>query len=210
MPQQPAITLVIAEDHLMIRSALVTLIDSEPDMSVVGECGRGDEAVALVGSVLPDVAVLDADMPGLDGLATCKVITERFPATKCMVLTALNKPGLLQRALRAGARGFIVKYAPTEELLNAVRSVAAGGRAVDASLAVAALTSRDLMLTERELQVVQLLADGASDREIGRQLNLSSGTVRNYLSNVMTRVDARNRVDLIRIGLRDGWLFPGR
>lgn len=205
-----AITIVIAEDQEMVRAALVSLIEEEPDLTVVGECGRGDDAVRLVAATRPDVAVLDIDMPGLDGVEACAAISATSTGCGCMVLTALNKPGLLQRALQAGARGFVVKYAPTQELLDGIRTVAAGRRAIDPSLAVAALGSRDLGVTQRELDVVMLVAEGAPDQEIARRLHLSSGTVRNYISAVMAKVDARNRVDLVRIGIRDGWLLVGQ
>lgn len=205
-----AITIVIAEDQEMVRAALVSLIEEEPDLTVVGECGRGDDAVRLVAATRPDVAVLDIDMFGLDGIEACAAISASSTECGCLLLTALNKPGLLQRALRAGARGFVVKYAPTQELLDGIRTVAAGRRAIDPSLAVAALGSRDLGVTQRELDVVMLVSEGASDREIARRLHLSSGTVRNYISAVMAKVDARNRVDLVRIGIRDGWLLVGQ
>ncbi|WP_300007992.1 response regulator transcription factor [Pseudonocardia sp.] len=197
---------IIADDHVMIRSALASLVDNEPDLSVVGECGRGDEAVAMVARLRPDVAVLDVEMPGVDGLEACRQITGRHPGCRCMILTALNKPGLLQLSLRAGALGFIVKYSPVGELLDAIRAVARGERAVDSTLAIAALASYEVRLTERELAVVELVAEGIPDLEIGRTLSLSGGTVRNYVSAVMAKVGARNRVDLVRIGRADGWL----
>ncbi len=207
-PDGAVITVLLAEDHLMIRSALRSLVNAEPDLCVVAECGRGDEAVALVASRQPDVAVLDLEMPVLDGLAACEAIVQSHSSCRCLALTALNKPGGLQRALRAGACGYIVKHAPAEELLRAIRSVAAGQRVVDASLAVAALEVQNALVTQRELDVVRLLAEGTSDREIARRLHLSHGTVRNYVSNVMAKVGARNRVDLVRIGVEYGWLWP--
>lgn len=206
MVEKAALTVVIADDHVMIRAALATLVGSEPDLTVVGQCERGDEAVAMVEKLRPDVAVLDVEMPGMDGIDACEVIATRFPECRCLMLTALNKPGLLQHALRAGASGFIVKYSPAADLVAAIRAVAAGRRAVDSSLAIAALASYEVKLTERELAVVERLAEGLSDREIGRALSLSAGTVRNYVSSVLTKVGARNRVDLVRIGRENGWL----
>lgn len=206
MAPDRAITMIIADDHVMIRAALDALVDNEPDMSVIGECERGDQAVVMVEKLRPDIAILDVEMSGMDGLEACKLITERHPGCRCMMLTPLNKPGLLQQSLRAGASGFIVKYSPAGDLLDAIRTVAAGQRAIDNTLAIAALASYEVRLTERELGVVELLAEGIPDKEMGRTLCLSGGTVRNYVSTVMATVGARNRLDLVRIGRADGWL----
>lgn len=201
-----AIRVVLAEDQVMIRSALVSLIGLEDDLEVVGEAGDGDEALALVAALRPDVALLDIDMPGLDGLSACARIVETVPGCACLILTAMNKPGVLQRALRAKARGYIVKHAPAAELFDAIRAVAAGRRVVDTSLAVAALADDEIAITRRELDVVRLIAEGASARDIARRLHLTEGTVRNYTSNVMAKCGARNRVELVRIADDRGWV----
>jgi two-component system response regulator DesR len=203
--KQATIRVFLAEDQVMVRSALVSLIELEPDLSVVGVAGRGDQAVDRIAELRPDVAVLDIDMPGLDGLSAAELIRSRVPACAALILTALSKPGMLQRALQAGAKGYVVKHAPADELLAAIRGVAAGERVFDSALAVAAL-EEDVPVTQRELDVVRLVAEGASAREIAGRLFLSEGTVRNYTSNMINKCGARNRVDLVRIAFDRGWL----
>lgn len=198
--------ILLVEDQTMVAAALASLIEMEDDLTVVGQLNRGDEAVAAVVRLTPDVVVLDIDLPGLDGISAAARIVEQAPQTKCLMLTALTRPGAMQRALRAGARGFIVKHAPAEELLAAIRAVAAGGRVLDPELAAAALEGQDSPLTDREIDVVRLLAQGASAREIAKELFLSEGTVRNYTSAIAMKCGARNRVDLVRICSERGWL----
>ncbi|HEY3611999.1 MAG TPA: response regulator transcription factor, partial [Pseudonocardiaceae bacterium] len=151
------IRVFLAEDQVMIRSALVSLIELESDLDVVGVAGRGDHAVERIVELRPDVAVLDIDMPGVDGLTAAAQLAERVPRCAALILTALNKPGMLQRALQANARGFVVKHAPAEQLLAAIRGVAAGQRVFDPALAVAVLEA-DIPVTQRELDVVRLVA----------------------------------------------------
>jgi two-component system response regulator DesR len=203
---RPPIRILLAEDQAMVRSALISLIELEDDIAVVGEAGRGDEAVTLVTKLRPDVAVLDIDMPGLDGITACAQIHEIVPECACLVLTALGKPGTLQRALRAHARGFIVKHAPADQLIDAIRAVAAGQRIVDTTLAVAALEEERIPVTDRELEVVRLIAQGSSVKEIALRLYLSEGTVRNYTSNLMAKCGVRNRVELVRMATDRGWV----
>jgi two-component system, NarL family, response regulator DesR len=200
------IRIVLAEDQQMMRSALVSLLELEDDLEVVGQAGRGDEALALIVSQHPDVAVLDIEMPGPDGLQVAARVAELVPDCGCLILTAIGKPGTLQRALRAKARGFIVKHASADDLVAAIRSVARGERVVDSSLAVAALEAAPAEPTERELEVARLLAGGASARQIAAQLHLSEGTIRNYTSNLMTKYGAQNRLDLIRMVRDQGWV----
>jgi two-component system response regulator DesR len=191
------IRVFLAEDQVMIRSALVSLIELESDLDVVGVAGRGDHAVERIVELRPDVAVLDIDMPGVDGLTAAAQLAERVPRCAALILTALNKPGMLQRALQANA--------PAEQLLSAIRGVAAGQRVFDPALAVAVLEA-DIPVTQRELDVVRLVAEGASAREIAGRLFLSEGTVRNYTSSLINKCGARNRVDLVRIAFDRGWL----
>lgn len=199
------IRIFLAEDQMMIRSALVSLIELENDLEVVGVADDGEQAVARIAELLPDVAVLDIDMPGMDGLTAAGHVHERVPTCATLILTALNKPGMLQRALQANARGFVVKHAPAEHLLAAIRGVAEGQRVFDPALAVAAMGA-DIPVTQRELDVVRLVAEGASAREIADRLRLSEGTVRNYTASLINKCRARNRVDLVRIAHDRGWL----
>jgi two-component system, NarL family, response regulator DesR len=200
------IRVVLAEDQQMMRSALVSLIGLEEDLEVVGHTGRGDEAVELIVALRPDVAVLDVDMPGLDGLQVAARVAELVPECGALIVTAIGKPGTLQRALRAKARGFIVKHASAGELFAAIRSVARGERVIDSFLAVAALEAGGTEPTERGLEVARLMAGGASARQIATALHLSEGTIRNYTSNLMAKYGARNRLDLIRMVREQGWV----
>lgn len=200
------IRVFLAEDHQMVRSALVALIALEEDIEVVGEAGRGDEALEAILALRPDVALLDIDMPGLDGLQVVERLATLAPGCATLVVTAIGKYGALQRAVRSQARGFIPKHAPADDLLAAIRTVAAGGRVVDPALAAAAIEAGANGPTERELDVVRLIADGLSSRQIAGALHLSEGTVRNYTSNLQAKFGARNRVDLVRIAQDEGWL----
>ena len=191
----------------MIREALATLLDLEPDMSVVGQVGRGDEVVAAVtalGGV--DVALLDIEMPGLDGLAAAAELRARHPRTKVVILTTFGRPGFLRRAMEAGAAAFMVKDAPAARLAEAVRRVLAGERVIDPDLAAAALADGINPLTGRERDVLAASADGSVNAEIATKLSLSEGTVRNYLSSCIQKTGARNRAEAVRIAQEKGWL----
>lgn len=194
----------------MVRAALISVIEEEADLSVVAECGRGDEAIDLARANRPDIALLDIAMPGADGIEVCSVLHEIDPSCRCILLTALDRPGLLQRAMAAGARGYVVKYAPVEDMIRAVRDVAKGGRVVDPALAAAALEQPVPLLSQRETEIVELGSEGLSDREIAKHLNLSQGTIRNYFSNMMLRTGSRNRIDLLRIAEARGWFLRRR
>jgi two-component system response regulator DesR len=200
------IRVLIAEDMHMIRGALVALLSLEADMEVVGELDRGDHIVETAIRTRPDVAVLDIDLPGLDGLTAAGQLHERLPACQILVLTGLSQPGNLLRALKAHVRGFIVKDAPAETLADGVRRVAAGERVIDPELIAAALETGTSPLTTREADVLRAAESGISTDEIASQLSLSSATVRNYLSNAISKAGARNRIDAIRICRNAGWL----
>jgi two-component system, NarL family, response regulator DesR len=200
------IRVLIAEDMHMIRGALVALLSLEADMEVVAELDRGDHIVETAIRTRPDVAVLDIDLPGLDGLTAAGQLHERLPACKILVLTGLSQPGNLLRALKAHVRGFIVKDAPAETLADGVRRVAAGERVIDPELIAAALETGTSPLTTREADVLRAAESGISTDEIASQLSLSSATVRNYLSNAISKAGARNRIDAIRICRNAGWL----
>jgi two-component system response regulator DesR len=182
------------------------LLSLEADMEVVGELDRGDHIVETAIRTRPDVAVLDIDLPGLDGLTAAGQLHERLPACKILVLTGLSQPGNLLRALKAHVRGFIVKDAPAETLADGVRRVFAGERVIDPELIAAALETGTSPLTTREADVLRAAEGGISTDEIASQLSLSSATVRNYLSNAISKAGARNRIDAIRICRNAGWL----
>jgi two-component system, NarL family, response regulator DesR len=205
--QGKRIRVLLAEDQAMIREALATLLDLEPDMRVVGQVGRGDEVVAAVdalGGV--DVALLDIEMPGLDGLSAAAQLRKRHPETKVVVLTTFGRPGFLRRAMEAGAAAFMVKDAPAARLAEAVRRVLAGERVIDPDLAAAALADGINPLTSRERDVLAASADGSVNAEIAEKLSLSEGTVRNYLSAGIQKTGARNRAEAVRIAQEKGWL----
>lgn len=200
------IRVLIAEDVHMIRGALVALISLEDDMEVVAELERGDQIVATALEVRPDVAVLDIDLPGLDGLAAAGELYERLPECRALVLTGLSQPGNLLRALKVHVRGFIIKDAPADTLADGIRRVAAGERVIDPDLIAAALETGSSPLTPRETDVLRAAESGLSTEEIATTLSLSPATVRNYLSNAIAKVNARNRIDAIRISRNAGWL----
>ncbi|MFC9893759.1 response regulator [Nocardia sp. NPDC127579] len=200
------IRLLIAEDMHLIRGALVALLSREPDLDIVAELDRGDLVIDEILRTRPDVALLDIDMPGLDGLAVAELVRERLPECQVLILTGLSRPGYLLRALRAQVRGFVVKDAPAQTLAAAVRRVVAGERVIDPDLVAAALETGASPLTPREADVLRAAETGISTAEIAATLFLSPATVRNYLSNAITKVGGRNRIDALRIARTAGWL----
>ncbi|MCK1822564.1 response regulator transcription factor [Streptomyces sp. XM83C] len=201
------IRILLAEDMQMVRGALVALLNLETDLEVVAEVERGDEIVSTAQRLRPDVAVIDIDLPGVDGLTAATQLRERLPQCRSLILTSLGRPGTLRRALSAQVSGYLLKDAPPKELAVAIRRVAAGHRAIDPQLALAAWGGAESPLTERETEVLRMAAEGAEAPEIAGQLHLSTGTVRNYLTTVVTKLNARNRVDAIRIARESGWLL---
>jgi two-component system response regulator DesR len=200
------IRVLIAEDMHMIRGALVALLTLEDDMEVVAQLDRGDKIVETALRTRPDVAIVDIDLPGLDGLTAAERLHEQLRACRTLVLTGLSQPGHLLRALQAHVRGFIVKDAPAETLADGVRRVAEGQRVIDPELVAAALETGSSPLTDRETDVLRAAGSGISTDEIATQLSLAPATVRNYLSNAISKVGARNRIDAIRIARNAGWL----
>jgi len=200
------ITVLIAEDMHMIRGALVALLALEDDMRMVAELERGDEIVAAALRTRPDVAVVDIDLPGLDGLSAAERLHEELPECRTMVLTGLSQPGNLLRALKAHVRGFIVKDAPAQTLADGIRRVHAGERVIDPDLVAAALETGSSPLTRREADVLRAAESGLPTERIAATLALSPATVRNYLSNAISKVGANNRIDAIRISRNAGWL----
>ncbi|MBC2879435.1 MULTISPECIES: response regulator transcription factor [Streptomyces] len=200
------IRILLAEDMHMVRGALVALLDLEPDIEVVCQLERGDEIVEAALRHRPDVAVIDIDLPGTDGLTAAAELRERLPECRTLILTNLGRPGTLRRALAAHVSGYLLKDAPPDELATAIRRVAEGRRSIDPELALAAWGGAESPLTARETEVLRLAAEGAEAGEIASRLHLSAGTVRNYLTTVVTKLNARNRVDAIRIARDSGWL----
>jgi two-component system, NarL family, response regulator DesR len=200
------IRVLIAEDQAMIRGALASLLAFEDDIDVVAQVERGDQVVDAVRSSGPDVALLDIEMPGLDGITVAGVLARELPATRSLILTTFGRPGYLRRALAAGASGFLHKDAPATELAAAIRTVAGGGTAVDATLAAAAVTEGESPLTPREHEVLVASASHDTAADIASTLFLSEGTVRNYLSTAMRKLGARNRSEAVDIAEQKGWL----
>ncbi len=200
------IRLLLADDQELIRSAFAALLALHPDFEVVASVGRGDEVVAAAREHRPDVALLDIEMPGIDGLAAAAVLFQEVPECRALILTTFGRPGYLRRAMESGARGFVVKDAPPRQLAAAIRRVAAGELVVDPALAVETLASGESPLTARERDVLVAARPGATVAEIARRLFLSEGTVRNYLSASIAKTGARNRVEAVRIAEEQGWL----
>jgi len=200
------IRLLLADDQALVRGALATLLDLEPDMSVVVEVGRGDEVMAAAKEHAPDVALLDVEMPGLDGIAATRELRASLPDLKILIVTTFGRPGYLRRALLAGAGGFVVKDTPARQLADAVRRVHAGLRVVDPLLAADSLAVGQSPLTARESEVLRATRGGGSVADIARTVFLSEGTVRNHLSSAIGKTEARNRADAVRIADENGWL----
>jgi two-component system response regulator DesR len=199
------IRVIVAEDQGMVLGALAALLDIESDIDVVAQARNGREALELVGKHSPDVLLTDIEMAELTGLEVAGEISRRTLSTKVIILTTFARAGYLRRALDAGASGYLLKDSPAAELANAVRRVNAGGRAIDPELAREAWTERD-PLKDRERQVLRLAAEGAAGAVIAAKLGLSEGTVRNYLSDAISRLGAANRVEAARIAREKGWL----
>lgn len=200
------IRLLLVEDQALVRGALAALLALEPDLEVVGEVGRGDEAVAAAVRLAPDVVLLDIELPGLDGLAVAEVLRDALPACRVVVVTTFGRPGYLQRALAAGAAGFLLKEAPAADLAVAIRRVMAGARVVDPALAAQAMAEGMSPLTPREREVLRAAGGGASIAELAVALHLSEGTVRNHLSAAIQKVGVENRTQAARIAEAKGWL----
>ena len=200
------IRLLLADDQELVRTALAALLGLEEDFEVVVTVGRGDEVVAAAKAHRPDVALLDIQMPGIDGLAAAAVLAQELPECRSLILTTFGRPGYLRRAMESGARGFVVKDAPAEQLSDAIRRVAAGERVVDPSLAADTLAHGASPLTPRERDVLVAARSGTTVAEIAQALFLSEGTVRNYLSAAIAKTGGRNRAEAVRAADDRGWL----
>jgi two-component system response regulator DesR len=200
------IRLLLADDQELIRRALAVLLELQDDFEVVASVGRGDEVAGAAREHRADVALLDIEMPGIDGIAAAGVLAQEVPGCRSLILTTFGRPGYLRRAMESGAHGFIVKDAPPEQLADAIRRVAAGERVVDPVLAAATLASGTSPLTARERDVLVAARQGGSVADIALALCLSEGTIRNYLSGAITKAGARNRAEAVRIADERGWL----
>lgn len=198
--------LLLADDQTLVRDALAALLAMEPDFEVVAAVGRGDEVVAAAKEAAPDVALLDIDMPGIDGLAAAAAMTDQVPDCRVLILTTFGRAGYLRRAMEAGARGFVVKDAPAEQLADAIRRVHGGELVVDPLLAAQTLAGGSSPLTGRERDVLVAARGGTTVAEIAERLFLSEGTVRNYLSSAIGKTGSRNRAEAVKVADDRGWL----
>jgi two-component system, NarL family, response regulator DesR len=200
------IRLLLADDQALVRGALAALLALEPDLVVVAEAGSGTDAVTAAAEHRPDVALLDVEMPGLDGIAATSEVRRASPGTRVLIVTTFGRPGYLRRAMQAGASGFVVKDTPAAQLADAVRRVHAGLRVVDPALATDSLVAGDSPLTPRETEVLRAARDGSSVAAIARRLSLSEGTVRNHLSAAIGKTAATNRAEAVVTAEANGWL----
>jgi len=201
-----AIRLLLADDQALVRGALAALLNLEPDLQVVAEVASGDAVPPAVELYRPDVALLDVEMPGMDGIAATAIVRERFPDTRVLIVTTFGRPGFLRRAMQAGASGFVVKDTPAAQLADAVRRVHQGLRVVDPALAADSLVAGESPLSARETDVLRAALDGSSVATIAKRLFLSEGTVRNHLSSAIGKTGAANRSEAAVIAEGNGWL----
>jgi two-component system, NarL family, response regulator DesR len=201
-----SVRVLLAEDQAMVRGAIAALLALEEDIEIVAEASRGDEVVALALESGPDVALLDVEMPGGDGLDAAAALREELPSCRVIILTTFGRAGYLKRAMENGAAGFLLKDSPSSELAKAIHRVMRGERVVDPDLAALALSAGDNPLTEREREVLAASEGGATIEDVAAWLYLSEGTVRNYLSAAIKKLGTRNRVEAARLAERKGWL----
>ncbi|RII09156.1 Transcriptional regulatory protein LiaR [Streptomyces sp. YIM 130001] len=200
------VRVLLAEDQAMVREALAALLGLEPDIEVVAQVSRGDEVVEAARRHAVHVALLDIEMPGSTGIEAAARLHAELPGLKVIVLTTFGRPGYMRSAMEAGAHAFLVKDAPAAQLADAVRKVLAGERVIDPALAAAALAEGANPLTDREREVLRAAADGRTNAELATALNLSQGTIRNYLSTAIQKLAARNRAEAIARARDKGWL----
>ena len=201
------IRLLLADDQALVRGAMAALLNLESDLEVVVEVGRGDEVVEAARTHAVDVALLDVEMPGLDGVAAARELRAALPGCKVLMVTTFGRPGYLRQAMAVGASGFVVKDTPARQLADAVRRVHSGLRVVDPTLAAESLAHGESPLTLREADVLRAAADGKTAADIAAELHLSEGTVRNYLSSAIAKTGARTRAEAVRLAVEHGWLL---
>ena len=200
------IRVLLAEDQLMFRTAVRRLLELERDIAVVAEVGRGDELVAAALAARPDVAVVDIELPALDGISAAAALRQRLPSCRTLILTMYGRPGYLHRALASGVAGFVLKDAPIEALAAAIRRCAAGEEVVEPGLAARALRAGPCPLSARERDILAACADGLSTTEIAARVWLSEGPVRNKVSEILSKLGARNRGEAVQLARENGWL----
>jgi two-component system, NarL family, response regulator DesR len=200
------VRVLLAEDQAMVRGAIAALLNLEGDIEIVAEASRGDEVVSAALQSVPDVALLDVEMPGGDGLGAAAALREKLPSCRVIILTTFGRAGYLKCAMENGAAGFLLKDAPSSELAKAIHRVMQGERVVDPDLAAVALSAGDNPLTEREREVLAASEGGATIEDVAAKLYLSEGTVRNYLSAAIKKLGTRNRVEAARLAEKRGWL----
>jgi two-component system, NarL family, response regulator DesR len=200
------VRVLLAEDQAMVRGAIAALLNLEGDIEIVAEASRGDEVVSAALQSVPDVALLDVEMPGGNGLGAAAALREKLPSCRVIILTTFGRAGYLKRAMENGAAGFLLKDAPSSELAKAIHRVMQGERVVDPDLAAVALSAGDNPLSEREREVLAASEGGATIEDVAAKLYLSEGTVRNYLSAAIKKLGTRNRVEAARLAENRGWL----
>lgn len=200
------IRLLLADDQALVRGALAALLSMESDLDVVAEVGRGDEVLDAARAHRPDVALLDVEMPGIDGIEATAALRTALPQVRVLIVTTFGRPGYVRRGLQAGAAGFVVKDTPARQLAEAVRRVHAGLRVIDPALAADSMTAGESPLTARETEVLRTALDGGSVADVAKAVFLSEGTVRNHLSSAIGKTGARNRAEAAQIAQANGWL----
>lgn len=200
------IRILLAEDQAMVRGALTALLHLEDDLEVVAEVSQGDEVLQTAIKTKPDIALLDIEMPGSDGLSAAQALHKNLPSCRIVILTTFGRSGYLRRAMESGAVGFLLKDAPADQLAIAIRRVMAGERVVDPELALSALSDGDNPLTGRERDVLKASLEGASIADIAAQLYLSEGTVRNHISTAIQKLNVHNRMEAAHLARERGWL----
>lgn len=201
------IRILLAEDQAMVRGALTALLQLEDDLEVVAEVSQGDQVLPTAVKTKPDIALLDIEMPGSDGLSAAEALHKRLSSCRIVILTTFGRSGYLRRAMESGAVGFLLKDAPADQLAVAIRRVMAGERVVDPELALSALSDGDNPLTGRERDVLKASLDGASIADIAAQLYLSEGTVRNHISMAIQKLNVHNRMEAAHLARERGWLY---
>ena len=199
------INILIAEDQTLVRGALATLLSYEPDFTIVGEASNGEQAIELAIEKQPDIALIDIEMPKKSGLEVVEHLRDKVPNCKAIIVTTFARPGYMQRAVQAGAHGYLLKDTEVEELAKAIRKIYDGGKVLSTELMMAAWAFQN-PLTEREIEVLRYAAEGYTTKEIARTLALTEGTVRNYLSEVISKLEVQSRQEAVKIAEAQGWL----